>query len=286
LIAGLSVLFIGLGIVTLMEFRNRRIIDVGEVNLALGLRVIGTVPSLPRGASNRSAAVASIAPAWQMHLADAVDNARTLLLHGLGDAAPVRTIMITSAMSGEGKTSLAGHLAVSLARAGFKTLLIDADMRRPSLHRILDVPRGPGLSELLQGEVNVSEVIRPTAAFGLSVIAAGDWNPRLPRLLAGNSMRDLKTSLEADFDYVIMDSPPLLPVADSLLLARHVDGVLLSLLHDVSRLGAVAQARDRLTAIGTNILGVVINGVASGDYDGPYSRYRGSEEMMPVASKA
>jgi capsular exopolysaccharide synthesis family protein len=284
LLAGLAVLLAGLGLVAGLEYRNRRIIHGDEVSSALGLRVIGTVPSLPRRALARGAALNGQIPDWQLHLAESIDNTRTLLLHGLGGDLPVRTIMVTSATSGEGKTSLSGHLAVSLARAGFKTLLVDADMRRPALNNVLGTPLTPGLSELLQGEAAIEEVVRATPAFGLSMIPAGAWSARLPRLLAGNAWKDLKPVLEAEFDFVIVDSSPLLPVADSLLLARHVDGVLLSLLHDVSRLGAVAEAKDRLSAVGTNILGVVINGVTSDVYGASYGGYRLRPEM--AASRA
>jgi polysaccharide biosynthesis transport protein len=272
LMAAFGVLLIGLGVVTALEYRNRRVVHADEVTSGLGLRVIGTVPALPRRALARGASMPDAQSDWQQHLAESVDNTRTLLLYGLDGSQSVRTILVTSALSGEGKTSLAGHLAVSLARAGFRTVLVDADMRRPSLHRVLGVPLGSGLSELLRGEVALDQVIQPTPAPGLSIIPAGHWHPRLPQILAGNGWRDIKTSLEAEFDYVIVDSPPLLPVADSLLLARHVDGVLLSLLHDVSRMGAVAEAKDRLAMVGTNVLGVVINGV-NNEYYGPTYGY-------------
>jgi succinoglycan biosynthesis transport protein ExoP len=271
-LAGLAVLVVGLGLVTALEYRNRRVVALGEVVAGLGLRVIGTVPSLPRKALARGREpIPSRAPEWQLRLAECVDNARTMLIHGSGSASPVHTILITSALSGEGKTSLAGHLAVSLARAGFRTLLVDADMRRPSLHRILGLPREGGLSELLRGEITLDEALCPTPAYGLFALPAGKWHPTLPRALAGNAWPALKAKLEAEFDYVIVDTPPLLPVADTLLMARHADGVVLSLLHDVSRLGAVAEAKDRLAAVGTNVLGVVINGVVGGAYGASFT---------------
>ena len=223
---------------------------------------------------------------WQQHLAESVDNTRTLLLYGLDGTQSVRTILVTSALSGEGKTSLSGHLAVSLARAGFKTVLVDGDMRRPSLHRVLGVPLNSGLSELLRGQATLEEVLQPTPAPGLSIIPAGIWHSRLPQVLAGNAWRDIKNSLETEFDYVIVDSPPLLPVADSLLLARHVDGVLLSLLHDVSRMGAVAAAKDRLAIVGTHILGVVINGVNNDFYGPSYPYCRVPPEPVGTATTA
>lgn len=274
LMAGLGILVLGLGLVGALEYSGRRVGSSDEVALGLGLRVIGTLPAMPRRGLARGALPANArTPAWQVHLTESVDNTRTLLLHGLESTGSMRTIMVTSALSGEGKTSLSGHLAVSLARAGFRTLLVDADMRRPSLHRVLGIPLGAGLSELLRGKATLDQVIQETQAPGLFVIPAGHWSDQLPRVLAGHAWRDLKPQLEAEFDYVVIDTSPLLPVADALMMARHVDGVVLSLLHDVSRPGAVAEAKERLARIGSNVLGVVINGVAGKGYGHAYSRY-------------
>jgi succinoglycan biosynthesis transport protein ExoP len=159
-------------------------------------------------------------------------------------------------------------------------LLVDADMRRPSLHQVLGTPLTPGLSDVLGGDANLDQVIRDTPVPGLCFIPAGYWHERLPRLLAGNAWPDLKTQLEAEFDYVVVDSSPILPVADTLLLARHVDGVLLSLLHDVSRLGPISQAKERLDRVGTNVLGVVINGLTGDNYGSPYRHTRNSLESL------
>jgi polysaccharide biosynthesis transport protein len=281
--AGLGLLFLGCSVLTGLEFRNRRILNVKEVASGLGLRVIGTVPAMPKWAlGDKGPPTRAQTEDWQALLMESVDSTRTLLLHGLEGDKPVRTIMVTSALSGEGKTSLSGHLAVSLARAGFKTLLVDADMRRPTLHRVLGVPLTPGLSDVLTLEATLDQVIRPTPAPGLSIIPGGLFHTRLPQVLAGAAWQNVKLRLEVEYDYIIVDSPPLLPVADALLMARHVDGVLLSLLHDHSRLGAVSEARDRLASVGTNILGVVINGLSSENYSNYYGySYYGRPDTAP-----
>ncbi len=274
-IAGIAVFTIGLALVVGVDHRYRRVTHAEEVIAGLGLRVVGTVPAMPKNVlnANPNSKSGKTAIDWHEHLSATMDSTRTLLLHSLENKQAIRTILITSALSGEGKTSLSSHLAVSLARAGYKTLLVDADMRRPMLHHVVGVPLNPGLSELLRNEATLGEVIRSTQAPFLSIIPAGLFHPSLPQILAGNTWRELKTRLETDYDYVIVDTPPLLPVADALLLARHVDGVLLALLSDVSRLGAVAEARDRLTAVGTNILGVVVNGVSNLHYGNSYDYY-------------
>jgi capsular exopolysaccharide synthesis family protein len=184
----------------------------------------------------------------------------------------LRTLLVTSAVEGEGKTSLAGHLAISLARAGYSTLLVDGDVRAPSAHDLFQVPGAPGLCEVLNGESNLESVIHPTAIPGLSVLAAGAWDLDVRQSLAGTRWRETRRELESAFDFVVVDSGPVLAVSDSLLMARDVDGVLLSALLDVSRVSSVEETRDRLRAVGANLLGVVINGVVAPSYRSAHAR--------------
>jgi capsular exopolysaccharide synthesis family protein len=168
--------------------------------------------------------------------------------------------MVTSAASGEGKTSLATHLAASLARAGRKTLLLDGDLRKPAAHRIFDLPAGPGLCEILRGEVEVGAAVRDVPAAGLAVLPAGEYCPEAIRRLARDGIQPLLEALRQEYEFIVIDSSPVLPVADALLMAQHVDGVLLSLFHEVSRLPKVYAACQRLSLMGVPILGVVVNG--------------------------
>jgi succinoglycan biosynthesis transport protein ExoP len=270
LAAGL-VLVLGLGLTTWREARNRRVIDTKEVSGGLGLRVLGTVPALPRG-SARGAAFDGM-PEWQHMLTESVDTTRTILLHGLDAPKPSRTILVTSALPGEGKTSLAGHLAISLARAGYRTLLIDGDLRRPALHRVLNAAPTPGLCELLRGEADAAAAVRIAGVEGLSLVPAGLWDLRVPPALSGDRWRMLRERFEAAFDFIIVDSSPLLAVTDGLLMARHTDGVVLSVLWNVSELSALDEARERLESVGVNVLGVVVSGVCGAAYRSRYTGY-------------
>ena len=114
-------------------------------------------------------------------LAEAIDATRMMLVHSLGSQKTGHSLLITSAVPGEGKTMLACHLASSLARAGFRTLLVDGDMRRPTVHRILGATAGPGLCEVLRGESAPMDAIRPTAVTGMSFLPAGAWDLRVPQ---------------------------------------------------------------------------------------------------------
>jgi capsular exopolysaccharide synthesis family protein len=188
-----------------------------------------------------------------------VDAIRTLLLHTAQTDA-LRVIMITSANGGEGKTSLASHLAASLARAWRKTLLVDGDLRNPGAHRLLDVQAEPGLSEVLRGEAELEDVVRPTPISRLWIVPAGQWDTHAIQALAQKDVRTLFDKLKKQYDFVILDSGPVLPVADSLSLAQHVDGVILSVLLDVSRAPAIHAATQRLAALGVRVLGSVVAG--------------------------
>jgi capsular exopolysaccharide synthesis family protein len=247
-------------LVSFLEWRSRRLDSTDELVRGLGLEVMGTLPAAPRrlgGALIRSSAANTAS--WQSLLAESVDSARTLLLRSAGQN-KVRVVMITSATSGEGKTSLATHLAASLARAGRNTLLLDGDLRKPAAHRIFDLPAGPGLAEILRGEVEVAAAVRPTQAAGLAVLPAGACCPDALRCLARDGISPLLEALKQDYEFIVVDSSPVLPVADALLLAQHVDGVLLALFHEVSRLPKVYAACQRLSLMGVPILGVVVNG--------------------------
>jgi capsular exopolysaccharide synthesis family protein len=268
-----GVLFFGLALVTFLEVRIRRIVKTEDAADDLGLRLIGTVPAIPRGAKTTSSLDGNANDLWQSMLAESVDVTRTVLAHSLDTQRTKHTILISSAMQGEGKTMLSCHLASSLARAGHKTLLVDGDMRRPTLHRVLETPQVPGLSELLRGENAPIEAIRSTIIPGLSLLPAGAWDTRVIPTLSTDRWETLKAQIEANYDYVIIDSSPLLLVTDPLLLGRGTEGVVLSVLWNVSQIENLVQARDRLKTLGIKIIGVVVNGLNGPGHNLAYPYY-------------
>jgi capsular exopolysaccharide synthesis family protein len=265
--AALALTLLGVGF---FEFRLHRVDSPESVVRTLGVNLVGTVPACPLRNGQLAGGDAN-AVYWQHVLTDSIDAARTMLVHRARGNGP-SAVMITSAVSGEGKTSLASHLAISMVRAGYKTLLIDCDFRNPDLHRLFDQPLEPGFCELLRDECTLADVQRPSSVTGLTLISAGRLDPTALRLLARSRGEDIFNQLRGEFEFIIVDSSPLLPVADGLLVAQLVDGALLSLLCDVSRLPRVYEACSRLTSLGVTVLGAVVNGTVDNfsDYDKRY----------------
>jgi capsular exopolysaccharide synthesis family protein len=269
--AAAGTLALAMLLVSLREFHSKKIDTADEVALGLGVRVMGALPQMP-GRRNLLGMQGLTMAHWQSLLTESVDATRTMLMHA-AKTEGTRVIMVTSAMSGEGKTSLASHLATSLARAKRKTLLIDCDLRRPAIHRLLDIPAGPGFCELLRGEAELLEVVRETSVEGLSVMAAGRCSPLTLQALTQDGTHTLFEKLREQYEFVIIDTSPILAVADSLLLGQHVDGVLFAILRDVSRLDKVYAAYQKLTMLGIKVLGVVVNGASADVYGTGYHHY-------------
>ena len=260
---GFGMFFLALFSVAFLEFRSRKISGQDEVSHGLGLNLVGTLPPVPLSARRAGADATSPQNViWQNQLNEAIDGIRTLLMHS-SRTENLRVIMITSASSGEGKTSLATQLAASLARAWRKTLLIDGDLRKPAVHQVFNVPQEPGFSEVLRNEVTAGDAIKPTSLGRLSVMPAGQFDTHAVQALAQDNMRTLFEQLKQQYDFIIVDSCPVLPVADALLLGQHVDGVVFTILRDVSRVPAVYAAQQKVSNLGIRTLGAVMIGAAS-----------------------
>lgn len=249
-------------LIAFLEFRSRRVSNVDEVVRGLNLRLVGALPVLPARARQVVATPRAKDLRWQSQLAESVEAARTMLLHA-AQAEAMQVIVVTSAVSGEGKTLTCSHLAVSLARAGRKTLLIDADLRRPALQSIFQLPLGPGLSEVLRGDAELGTTIQDRPVPGLSVMTAGVRDDRSLQALAQPKLDEIIRSLKERYEFVIVDSAPVLLVADTQQIAQRCDGVLFSVLQDISRLPEIHAAVERLAALRIRILGAVVNGADS-----------------------
>jgi polysaccharide biosynthesis transport protein len=198
---------------------------------------------------------------YRHNLIESIDAIRTMLLRSAPNE-KLCTIMVTSAVGSEGKTTLASNLAMSLARAGRKTLLVDCDLRRPSAHQLFEQTLQPGFSEVVLREVELLDAIRPTTTDpNLHLLPAGQWDREVIQELAKHGTIGIFEKLQQEFDFVIVDSHPVLPATDSLLIGQHVDAVIVSLMRDVSQVHHVHAACQQLSTLGIRVFGAVVNGV-------------------------
>jgi capsular exopolysaccharide synthesis family protein len=254
----------------LLELRTQKVDTVEEVTADLGLPVVGSLPMLPsRARRSGSLAVLPKDRYWYNLLLESIDATRTMLIHAAGTGSH-RVVMITSALPGEGKTSLASHLATSLARSGKKTLLIDADMRKPSIHRLFELSLAPGLGELLRGDAAFEDVVASSGIPELKIVTAGASDQQTMKILSQGGIGNLFDQLREHFDFMIVDTSPILPVADALLISQQADAVLFSILTDVSRKTKIFAAYQRLATLGANVLGAVVTGAHDGVYGSKY----------------
>jgi capsular exopolysaccharide synthesis family protein len=226
-------------------------------------------------------AVAGIAPSLVVvheplsPVAEAFRALRTAVLFST-PGAPPKMLLVTSAGASEGKTVSALNLAATLAEAGSRVLLIDVDLRKPSCHRQLGITNAAGLSSFLAGQVELTTVTHRLEAPRLDFIPAGPTPPNPAELVGSPRMRAMLEELRASYDFIVLDSPPVLPVTDAVVLAREVDGVLQVVKgHDTPR-ELIRRARDQLVQANAHLLGAVINNVDLGWGDLYfYNRYYG-----------
>ena len=177
----------------------------------------------------------------------------------LGPAA--RTYVMTSALPGEGKTTTSINLAITLADAGQRVVLLDADLRRPSVARYMGIEGSVGLTTVLIGKVGVEDAVQPWGNGNLDVIAAGQVPPNPSELLGAAPMADLLDRLRAEYDAIVIDTPPLLPVTDAAILARAVGGAILVVGAGTVHRNQLETALSALGTVGVRMLGVVVNRV-------------------------
>ena len=191
----------------------------------------------------------------------------------LADTEGCKVILVTSAMQSEGKSLTALNLAISLAQTESKVLIIDCDLRRPKLNRLLGASANIGLSNLLMDPKKLSGIVLKHEQLGINVILSGDIPPNPSELLASAKMQTLITVLRSEYDYIIIDTPPVDMVIDSVVLAPLCDGVLFVVKADQSERGAVIHAMEQLEYAKAKVLGFVFNGMNSESGSG-YGKYR------------
>jgi len=186
---------------------------------------------------------------------------------------PPRTLLITSVGPREGKSLTAINLASALARQGKSVILVDADLRKPAIHERLQVPNEQGLSDVLAGKIGVSEALQDAGLDGLRVLTSGRPDENAADLLASGRLEHIMAELRGMADLVVVDSPPVLPLADSLILAASVDGVLLVVGSRQATRRGLKRVRDVMDHAGAHVVGAVLNNV-------DVQRDRGYDEQL------
>ena len=258
-------LMIGLlGLFGLLEARSGRVNCPDDLSKRVQVEVF-SIPPLPQlGPGGAMAALEGpkSSDVEVEEFANRLDHLRVALCETPRVDGRAHCVLVTSAVGGEGKTTLAAQLAARCADSGVLTLLIDADLRRASLSRLFDAAESAGLGEVLRGEVALEDVLLDLPQFsGCKLLAAGGPVSSPGRVFQGPKLGETLERLRGAFDVILIDTPPVLPVPDALSIGRHSDGALLVTRHDESRLPLLEQARKLLTSIGLPLMGVVVNGV-------------------------
>lgn len=191
--------------------------------------------------------------------AESYRTLRTNIQYSLFDK-EIRTILITSSEPGEGKSTTSGNLALSFAQAGKNVILIDCDLRKPSIHKKFKISNALGLSDVLIGKMKVEEAVNKYAN-RLDILTAGKIPPNPSEMLGSKAMEKLLEEIKDHYDIVILDTSPVLAVTDAQVLSRKADGTIMVVRAEATKKDSVLRAKGLLDMVGAKILGTVINGV-------------------------
>jgi capsular exopolysaccharide synthesis family protein len=288
----------GVGLAFLLEGLDNTVRTTEQAQMISGLASLGMIPlgskSARDGAHPKRLVIASSKEAVELvtqvrpqsQMAESYRALRTsLLLSNLG--APPKVIMVTSALPQEGKTTTSINSAVVLAQKGVRVLLIDADLRRPSIHKTLGMGPHTGLSNVLTGSTTLEHAITRTSLLpNLFVMPAGTPPPNPAELLASSNMRDMLDHLREEYDHIVIDTPPALSVTDAVVLSPRADAVVLVIRSGQTTKQALRRSRDILTQVNAKVVGVLLNAVdlSSPDYyyyyeyQGKYAAYYRDED--------
>jgi capsular exopolysaccharide synthesis family protein len=261
-------LFMGGGAAFLIEYLDNTIKNPEDLERYFQLPYLGPVPHFDMKNPDTAQPELIVANDPKASASEAYRGIRTGILFSTPDQSPV-TILVTSAGAGEGKTMTCANLAIAMAQAGTKVVIIDCDMRKPRLHRTLGIKKEQGLSSILVGESQWRDMMVPTNIPNLDFIPAGPISPNPAELVGSERMRTLIKELSEEYSRVIIDSSPITAVTDPVILSRIVDGVVLVIRAGETSRDVIANAIRQLNDVQAHILGSVLNNVDIGK-DGYY----------------
>ena len=279
---------LGLGAGVFRELTDQQVRTPEDVSYLSDLTTLAVIPhaSLDRLPKNACGELVT-AEYPESTSADEYRRAITRIIYPPEGSAELSTCLVTSASRGDGKTSVACNIAIALAQANRRVLLVDISSRRPDIENLFGVAPGPGLSEVLDGSSRADDTVRPTRFPNLFVIGPGNQTGDLAGRLASRDTIEFFERAEEAFEHVVIDSPPALLMADAKLLAPVVDGVVMVIGAEVSSAGMVRRCVRELRQVGANLVGVVLNGIRQmpGGYLqanlDAYYEYSGAERGQP-----
>ncbi|MDB5304736.1 MAG: hypothetical protein JWM97_2285 [Phycisphaerales bacterium] len=258
---------LGIGLAMAREWQDARLRTPEEILTLLGIPVLATVPRI----NSRLSPVARGQILYldaRSAISESYRSVRTAL--HLGASREAKTILLASPMPGDGKSTTASNLAIAFAQAGHRTLIVDCDLREPVQHLIFETDTAVGLSNIVSGEEKLRDAVRPTRVAGLYLLPCGPVPANPSELLASRRFSQLMQALVETFDRIVIDSPPLMTVADARILAASADATVLVLRMNQSMRKFGVMAVDSLERVGANVLGAVANDVPSSKADNYY----------------
>jgi succinoglycan biosynthesis transport protein ExoP len=265
---GLLALTLAVGLIFLYDELNTSLRRKSDVERLLSLPTLGSIPALHHGNSgpkrkllgrtNGSNGSTAVVPYASSPVFESYRAIRTSLIFS-NAVDSLRTIAITSASPGDGKSTTVANLATAFAQQNLRVLAIDCDFRRGTLHRLFKVPRSPGFTNVIAVGGDLSSVARETSVPGLSVVTAGTQPPNPGELLGSHRVIELLADAKEQYDLLIIDTPPVLAAADASIIASMVDGVILLIRVGVTTRSAAKSSQERLRLVGARLLGTVLN---------------------------
>ncbi|MBC8140110.1 MAG: polysaccharide biosynthesis tyrosine autokinase [Armatimonadetes bacterium] len=278
LFAAVIGLFLGLGLALLQELFDDRINSADEAERVLKLPSLGYIPNIEEEGLRLIRDISTFSPLMESY--------RTLRtnINFAAVGKQVRSMVVTSSVPAEGKSTTCANLAMAMAMDGKKVIIVDADLRRPSQHHLFKVDASPGLTDILIGSHSIDEVMRQTSVENVFIIPAGSPPPNPAELLGSAAMGRFLAEVETRADVVLLDTPPALAVADATVLAARTDGALLVVGYGDTKKTSVKRAKEMLARGNANILGTVLNrmeGAGGGYYY--YGKYYMGSGYAPYA---
>jgi capsular exopolysaccharide synthesis family protein len=273
--AGVGLLF-GIGLALFVEGMDVNLKTITEIEEGLGLPLLTAIPSVKIDEISpetfKEHAIATAGTSWS-RIAEALRSMRTSILLS-SPGSPPKVIMVASARPSEGKSSVATLFGITLALGGSRVLVVDSDLRRPSVHLRFRIGKHSGLSSVLSGKSDLSEaVVEWPALPNLHLLPAGPIPPLPSELLGSQQMEDMFRTLREQYEFIILDTPPVLAVTDALVISRLADAIILVVRYGIVQRHVAQRGIDLLERAGGRLLGVAINAV---DFKTPeYSEYYG-----------